>query len=60
MAEASELNNENEITRAPFKLLPQITRPRQTIHYGLLNRKNRFPVGGVTVMLFVPLLVVTV
>jgi hypothetical protein len=27
---------------------------------GLLKRKNRFPVGGVMVMLFVPLLVVVV
>ena len=26
--------------------------------YGLLRRKNRFPVGGVMVMLFVPLAVV--
>ena len=28
--------------------------------HGLLKRKNRFPVGGVTVMLFVPLMVVMV
>jgi len=28
--------------------------------YGLCSRKNRFPVGGVTVMLLMPLLVVTV
>ncbi len=28
--------------------------------YGCLSRKNKFPVGGVMVMLFVPLLVVVV
>ena len=30
------------------------------IVYGLLKRKNRLPVGGVMVMLFVPLAVVMV